>query len=121
MWPRVVEVMLGVWLLMSPFIFGHAGDAVWRWTTDLGCAAALITLALASYAPKLAYAHWFSVLIGLWLCGFGYFASPYPTPPALQNNLIVGLLVLMFAIIPNQAAHPPRAWRQVFEKEAVED
>jgi hypothetical protein len=37
--------------------------------------------------------------------------APYPTPPALQNDLLVGVLLLMFAILPSEASLPPRSWR----------
>lgn len=118
MWPRVVEIMFGAWLLMSPFIFGHPADASAQWATDFGCGALLITLALISYVPQTAQAHWFSVLIGCWLCGFGYFGSADPPSPAVQNNLLMGLNVLMFAILPNNAAQPPAAWSEIFCQEA---
>jgi len=118
MWARVVEVMIGFWLLASPFIFAHPADEIGRWATDLGSAAVLITLAVLSYVPQTRHAHWFNILVGFWLCGYGYFAEPYPTPPALQNDLLVGLTVLMFAIIPNEASLPSQRWREVFQQQA---
>ncbi len=112
MWSRVVEVMLGVWLLMSPFIFGHESGQLARWLTDYLSATLLITFALLSYWPRLRHAHLCSVLVGLWLCFFGWWWEGYPTPPALQNDLVTGLCVLMFAILPNDASLPPRRWRE---------
>lgn len=29
MWARVVEVMLGCWLAVSPFVFRHSADERW--------------------------------------------------------------------------------------------
>lgn len=49
----------------------------------------------------------------------GRLDSPHPTPPALQNDIIVGWLLLMFAIIPNEANIPPRSWRK-FSREREE-
>jgi hypothetical protein len=111
MWARVIEVMLGCWLAISPFIFRHsAGDKV-LWFNDFISATAVIVLSVVSFWPPLRFAHIGNFAIALWLIAFGFWASPYPTPPALQNDIVVGLLLLMFAIVPNEAAQPPRPWR----------
>lgn len=114
MWARVVEVMLGCWLAASPFVFGHQPDRTWLWVSDLACAAAVVALALVSYWRPLEWAHLGTGLVATWLVAFGFLASPGPAPPALQNDILVGLLLAMFAIIPNEANLPPRGWRRVF-------
>jgi hypothetical protein len=113
MWARIIEVMLGCWLAVSPFIFRHAADEKVLWLNDLFSALAVIMLALISFWPPLRYAHVAIVVVALWLIGFGFWASGYPAPPALQNDILVGLLLLMFAIIPNEANLPPPAWRRL--------
>lgn len=112
MWGRVVEVMLGCWLAASPFIFRHAAEERRLWANDLCCAFAVVTLALLSFWPPLRQAHIAIAGIALWLIGFSYLTSSHPAPPALQNDLLVGLLLPIFAIIPNEANLPPRAWRE---------
>jgi hypothetical protein len=116
MWARVVEVMLGCWLAISPFIFRHSVDERWLWVNDLGSAFAVVMFSLLSFWRPLRHAHWGIAVVGLWLMGFGYFASPHPLPAALQNDLLVGLLLVMFAIIPNEASLPPRRWREFYEQ-----
>jgi Zn-dependent protease len=112
MWARVVEVMLGCWLVVSPFVFRHPVQNRAWWINDLACAAAIITLALLSYWQPMRHAHLAITVIALWLIGFGYFSAHHPLPPALQNNLLLGLLLVMFAIIPNNATQPPEAWQE---------
>lgn len=63
--------------------------------------------------PPLRYAHVAIMVVALWLSGFGFWTSGHPAPPALQNDILVGLLLLMFAIIPNNANLPPLAWRRL--------
>jgi hypothetical protein len=46
-------------------------------------------------------------------------AAPYPTPVALQNDLMLGLLLLMFAIVPNEASLPPEKWRDFWMKKSI--
>jgi len=116
MWARVIEVMLGCWLALSPFIFRHAAEDRMLWFNDLSSATIVILLALISFWPPLRYAHLGSFLVALWLIAFGFLASSYPAPPALQNDIGVGLLLLMFAIIPNEATQPPRPWRDFLTK-----
>ncbi|QEG36906.1 SPW repeat protein [Bythopirellula goksoyri] len=111
MWARVVECMLGCWLLMSPFIFGHASDTFVLWSNDLLIGGLVIVLALASYWSPTAWAHWMLIFVGIWLIGFGRLGSTPPLPGAQQNQIILGLLLTMFAIIPNHASHPPRGWQ----------
>jgi SPW repeat len=110
MWARVIEVMLGCWLAVSPFVFRHAADERSLWANDLACAFTIVALALLSYWQRMRHAHLAIAAVAIWLIGFGYFGSSHPLPPALQNDLLVGLLLLMFAIIPNKASLPPRAW-----------
>ena len=111
MWARVIEVMLGCWLALSPFVFRHEAEDRALWFNDLVSAMIVIVLALISFWAPLRFAHLANLLVALWLIAFGFFASSYPPPPALQNDIVVGLLLLMFAIVPNEAAKPPRPWR----------
>ncbi|MCA9108532.1 MAG: SPW repeat protein [Planctomycetaceae bacterium] len=110
MWSRVVEVVLGCWLLMSPFLFHHAGDETGLWVNDLTSGCAVILFGILSYWYPARHAHLLSLLVGGWLMVFAYFAGFGDTPAASQNHLIVGLLILMFAIIPNDADRPPSDW-----------
>jgi hypothetical protein len=111
MWARVVEVMLGCWLAVSPFVFRISFEDRVLWFNDLLSALGIIVLALVSFWPAMQFAHVVNFAIGIWLIAFGFLASPASTPPGLQNDIVVGLLLLMLAIIPNHASQPPRSWR----------
>lgn len=109
MWARVIEVMLGCWLAMSPFVFGYRPeDAPVLWITDFAGAAAVILFALLSFAPALRRAHLGNLAVAAWLVGTGYAWGP---TPAHQNHLIVGLLLAMLAIVPSEADLPHPSWR----------
>jgi hypothetical protein len=106
--------MLGCWLALSPFIFRHAAEQRVLWFTNLGCGAAVVITALLSCWPPCRRAHLALSGVGLWLVGFGYLTSPYPALPTLQNDILVAVLLLMFAMIPAEASLPPRSWRDYF-------
>lgn len=121
MWGRVVEVMLGLWLSISPFIFGHYPAKRLLWISDLSCGAATVMLALLSFwslscARFLRYAHLLLLPVACWLIGFGYMHGGYPSSPGHQNNIFIGLTLLLFAIIPNEANQPPPAWRRYYQE-----
>jgi hypothetical protein len=113
MWARIVEIMLGCWLGVSPFVFHHSGEKPLYWIVDWSAATAVIAIGLASYLPRLRHLHLVTCLVGLGLCGYAYLGEPYPTPAALQNHLVLGLLLLMSGLIPNQASQAPVAWREL--------
>jgi hypothetical protein len=112
MWARTVEVMLGFWFAASPFIFSHSPDEPRLWWNDLGSAFLIIAISLLSFWSRTRRAHLLNILVALWLIGFGYFGFGDPPPPAAQNDLTVGLILLMLAIIPSEATLPPRGWRE---------
>jgi len=106
MWARAIEVMLGCWLAMSPFVFRHGSEERMLWINDLTCGLAIVTLALLSFWSPLRYMHLAILAPAFWLVFFGFIAG-HPAPPASQNHILLGLLLLMFAIIPNEANSPP--------------
>lgn len=109
MWARVVEGMLGCWLLVSPFVFQH-GDHTMYWVADFTAALVVICLALASYWPPLRQAHLGIIVAALAMILYGRFAGGAEPVPALQNHILIGLLLLMFALVPNHASRPPDPW-----------
>lgn len=109
MWARVVECMLAAWLAMSPFIFRHPDGETALWLTDWLAALLMCVFALSSYWLPLNRIHLANVLVACALIGFGRFYGDEVTA-AHQNQILVGLLLLMFALVPNQAADPPQNW-----------
>ena len=121
MWGRVVEVMLGCWLALSPFLFGHYSSDRPIWMSDLICSGTVILLALVSFwwwpvARFLRYAHVLILGVAFWLIGFGYFYGGHPASPGYQNDIFVGLTLLLTAIIPNEASQPPPSWRRYYHQ-----
>ena len=117
MWPRVVEIMFGCWLLASPFIFQDSYDRTAWWINDYVCVLLIWIFAFSSFHPKLKAARIGNIAVGLWLIAFGWFWG-HPSPPPMQNDISVGLLLAMFAIIPNNINEPPAAWRRLAGEDA---
>ena len=110
MWARAIEVMLGCWLALSPFIFRHDPAVRTLWINDLACGFVIVSFALLSFRFPLRYIHFGTALPACWLIIFG-FLTGYPAPPASQNHILLGMLLLMFAVIPDEANLPPSSRR----------
>ena len=111
MWPRVIEAMLGCWLLVSPFVF-RGTDAVDDYTTSaLVSGGLIIAMSLLSFWEPGRLARFGTLGVSLWLTAHGYFGAERPGPPAAQNEIMIGLTLLLLAVIPNEASQPPRPWR----------
>jgi hypothetical protein len=110
-WARVVEFMFGCWLAISPFVFAHALDQSALWATDWIAGALVITFALLSYWHPTRHAHLLTAVVACGLVLLGRFSSAEAPSPAQQNQIVVGLTLVMFVIVPNQASLPPTAWR----------
>lgn len=112
MWARVVEFMLGCWLLCSPFIFPaqHRADGP-HWLYDFAAGGLVITLSLLAFLEQFRFAHLGTLALSLMMIlGPRILLAP-EISPAGQNFMMIGFLLLMFAIVPSQAAQPPRAWQ----------
>ena len=121
MWGRVIEIMLGLWLVVSPFVWGHYPADAGLWRSDLISGATIIGLAMLSFwqfraLSFLRYAHLAIIPVALWVVGFGYIYGGHPAAAGAQNDILTGLTLLFIAIIPNDAAQPPRAWRQLSQE-----
>lgn len=106
MWARVVITVLGIWLMMSPYVFAGKDQsfsaAFLTWNGLF-----LIALSLLSVIQKFEKAAILIFIHALWLFYKGRFGFEHPHPPLAQNLILTGLLVAMFAIIPLQSLQPP--------------
>lgn len=114
MWPRMAELAIAAWLAASPLVLApgqHAAAGDMPWLSDAVCAALIAMCALLSFTRPLAWLHLGELAVVAWLLGYGFLASPEPLP-ALQNDILVAMVLPMFAIIPNRATLPPHSWRE---------
>lgn len=111
MWPRLGELLIACWLAASPVIFGHIDQQRSLWLNDLLAAVAIAAFAGLSFTERFRRLHLAELVVAAWLVAFGFAASRDPLP-ALQNDILVALVVGMVAIIPNEANRPPRRWRE---------
>ena len=105
-------MMLGVWLLLSPFIYRETPAVANFWRTDVASGSAVIVLSLLSFWRPLRWSHLATGILAVWLIVWAWFAAARPGPPAAQNEIVVGLLLMMLSLVPNEASLPPESWRR---------
>ena len=111
MWPRLTELLLGAWLVLTPVIFAGTERVDAFAPRDVGAGVAVIILSFLSFWRRAAWAHLVTAVVALALGLAGYFSGARPGPPAAQNEITIALALLLLAIIPNEATQPPRPWR----------
>jgi hypothetical protein len=94
-WKDGANLVLGAWLVLSPWVLGYAGTeaAVNAYTT--GTAILLVAL-IAAYMPK-AWEEIINMMIGVWLVASPFVLS-YVTRTIALHTVCVGILATAFAI-----------------------
>jgi hypothetical protein len=103
--------MLGVWLALSPFFLGVGAYDRPALIYTFACAFLVVLASCLSYWEPAHLARVLTLGVGAWLAADAYAGAAYPAEPAAQNAFLVGLLLILFAIVPNEASRPPRTWR----------
>jgi hypothetical protein len=107
-WPRIANVVLGVWLFISAFLWSHSAAQMTN-TWILGVLAVVFALIAASVAPVARYAN---TLLAIWLF-ISAFALPTVSHGTAWNNVIVAIFIFVFSLIPSGATAAPYGRRSV--------
>jgi hypothetical protein len=91
----VVNLILGAWLFVAPWIFGFAsGAAAWNaWI--VGALIALV--AIAALAAFTEWEEWANLLLGLWAIVAPWNLGFDGNKAAFANHVIVGIAVVVLA------------------------
>jgi hypothetical protein len=105
----VVNLILAVWLFLSPWIVGFAGLMPAAWTAWLS-AIAIAIFAIAALSAFAEWEEWINLILGIWVL-----VSPWVVRVSAERTptvvfFITGLLVAVVAAIELWMQHraPPR-------------
>jgi SPW repeat len=98
-WPRGANIVLGIWLFLSAFIWPHTeSSGTNTWIIGLLIAiAGIITL----YVP---WVRWLNAVLAAWLF-ISTLVLPQLTAGTMWNNTIVAILVFLLSLVPG-SLHP---------------
>lgn len=99
--------------MASPFIFRSSAAEVGNPVNELLSGLLVVIFGFLSFWNRTHWAHFLILAIALWLIVSGFLAG-HPAPPNAQNEILVGILLGMLAIIPNRANEPPKPWRKFY-------
>jgi hypothetical protein len=92
-WQDVASLLLGVWLVLSPFALGFAGAALWM-TIVLGLC--VILFAVEGFVVPSYLEEWGEILIGLALVATPWTVG-YESVSATVSSIVSGMLVILLA------------------------
>jgi hypothetical protein len=92
-WQDVASLLLGVWLVLSPFVLGFAGAATWI-TIVLGLC--VILFAVEGFVIPSYLEEWGEILIGLALVVAPWTVG-YEPVSATVSGVVSGILVILLA------------------------
>lgn len=92
----VVNVVAGIALALSPWLFGYADDAVAVWHA---CIAGMVTVLIAAGALVAfhKYEEWANLVAGLWIVAAPWVLGFAGLAAAMWSHVIAGIVVAAFA------------------------
>ncbi|SRR6266852_5849474 len=90
----VVNLALGAFLFLSPWIFGFTSELAWH--TSWMAGSVIVIVAIMAIAAFVESEEWVSLTVGLWLAVCPWILE-FPDPVAMQVHLVVGLVVAALA------------------------
>lgn len=105
----IINFLIGVWMIISPFILGYSTNGAYWSQIITGVIVALASLARMAM-PRMAWPSWINGIAGIWLI-ISPFVIGYNTAAGYWNSVIFGIIlaVLGFAnigTVHHRAGHP---------------
>ena len=102
-WASGINVLLGLWLIIAPWVLGYSGqdNAVWNQVV-VGAAIALIALARIAARESWAPVSWVNIILGGWLIVAPFVLAYNETGNRMNiywNDILVGAAVLILALV----------------------
>ncbi len=101
--PRVINILLGIWLFISAFIWPHTASQFNNaWIVGI---LGIIFAAIAFGAPQ---ARYLNTALAVWLF-ISAFALPTMTAGTIWNSVIVAAVMFVMSLLPEDWRGLPRA------------
>ena len=97
-WQSWLNIIVGIWLFISPWVLGTTSDAATAWNAWIIGAAIVVVALIALGTPASAAAPWINVVLGVWL-----FISPWvlrytDVSDGATNAWVFGVVAVLVAL-----------------------
>jgi hypothetical protein len=96
-WQDTLNLMLGIWLAVSPWILPYAGQHVPAWNAHLS-GVAIAGMAAAALVAYQLWKEWVNVILAAWLIVSPWFLGYSGLAAAFYNQIGVGVVVGVLAL-----------------------
>jgi predicted MFS family arabinose efflux permease len=96
-WKDVVNLILGLWLIISPWVLNFASDSRPMWNAVI-IGVIIAILAIAALISFRKWEEWIEAVLGLWLIISPYVLGFTTQMNATVDQVIVGIIVAALAI-----------------------
>ena len=105
-WPQAITLVIGIWVFLSPWVFGfYALSALAAWNYwILGAVAIVFSILALTIEPM----EWINILAGAWLVASPWVVGYSPLPGATSDAVVTGALLVAFAIFALYGSTPNR-------------
>jgi hypothetical protein len=106
-----LNMLAGIWLIVSPWILGFAGLGVPFWDSLLVGVAVAVLAAMRLRTPTVTGLSWINFFLGIWLIISPFVLGFTIASAAMCNDIALGIWVSIFgglALAPQTTAPSPR-------------
>jgi hypothetical protein len=96
-WQDWANLVLGLWLFVSPWALGYAALQSAAWNAYVLGAAIVVFAAIAAYMPR-AWEEMINTVLGVWLILSPYLVGFASHTMTALHTVVVGVLVTAFAV-----------------------
>jgi hypothetical protein len=94
----VLNLIAGLWLIISPFWMNFLGAPAAFWNTLLvGVAVGVLSLIRACYPARNVGLSWINLILGVWLIVSPFFLPYNYLEAAVRNDVLTGIVVIVLA------------------------
>src|SRR5262249_31227825 len=106
----ILNVLAGVWLIISPFVLHSTAAPLALWNTVVVGVIVVVCAASRAISPTFNVGFsWVNLVLGVWLVIAPFLMGYTGTPAALWNNLVGGAVIAILAIGSAMAGEVVRA------------
>jgi hypothetical protein len=96
-WRDTANLVLGLWLAMSPWVFAYSNDTLPTWNALLVGVVVAVAAAAALIAFQV-WQEWVNMVLGAWLILSPFLLGYSGLAEALWNQIVIGSLIGVLAI-----------------------